>query len=67
MARLLQRLQQLLFWPKQPQIHNKKGGIVMRTLNHILHQSAINSESFNRVLAYITISIIVVALVISLI
>ena len=39
----------------------------MKTLNYILHQSAINSEGFNRTLAYITIAIIAVALVRSLI
>ena len=39
----------------------------MRTINYILHQSAINSEGFNRTLAYITIAIIVFALVRSLI
>jgi len=39
----------------------------MRTINNILHQSAINSESFNRTIALSALSIILVALVISLI
>ena len=38
-----------------------------RTINNMLHQSAIDSEAFNRTLTYITIAIIAVAFVINLI